>query len=150
MALVLVWKTLCLKHTLLKKTYTKTITFPFSQISCQAGVCREYNDGRRMEGMSWRCTVCRSQYNFRKGSFFEKSKLEKWHIIGLIYMWSTMPGRSRGPSQENIRHELDIISEHTVVDWMQFCRDVCQEHFLRHPEVLGGKLRRRNRRISFC
>ena len=139
----------CMENSMFK-TYTKTITFPFSQISCQAGVCREYNDGRRMEGMSWRCTVCRSQYNFRKGSFFEKSKLEIWQIFGLIYMWSTMPGRSRGPSQENIRHELDIISEHTVVDWMQFCRDVCQEHFLRHPEVLGGKLRRRNRRISFC
>ena len=30
-------------------------------------------------------------------------------------------------------HDLDIGGNHTIVDWNQFCRDVCVEFFLRNP-----------------
>ena len=34
--------------------------------------------------------------------------------------------------------ELEIGGEHTIVDWKQFCRDVCFQYFFNHPEQLGG------------
>ena len=34
--------------------------------------------------------------------------------------------------------ELEIGSEHTIVDCKQSCRDVCVHYFLNHPERLGG------------
>ena len=34
--------------------------------------------------------------------------------------------------------EVEIRSSHTVVDWKQFCRDVCVSYFLNHPEQIGG------------
>eukprot|EP00795_Rhopilema_esculentum_P015990 gene15990-7323_t len=43
-----------------------------------------------------------------------------------------------GLSQKQVLKELDIKSEHTVVDWKQFCRDVCVEHFLNKPQQIGG------------
>ena len=37
--------------------------------------------------------------------------------------------------------EVDIGSEQTIVDWKQFCRDVCVSYFLNHPEPIGGENR---------
>ena len=34
--------------------------------------------------------------------------------------------------------ELKISGEHTIVDWNQFCQDVAVQHFVNHPERLGG------------
>ena len=34
--------------------------------------------------------------------------------------------------------ELEIGGEQTIVDWKQFCRDVCVSYFLNHPERIGG------------
>ena len=53
-------------------------------------------------------------------------------------MWCTNAGRSRGPTQDTVRHELDIGGEHTVVDWLQFCRDICVAYFLNNPVQIGG------------
>ena len=41
-------------------------------------------------------------------------------------------------AQDTIRHELQIKGEHTVVDWLQFCRDVPVEYFLNNPAPIGG------------
>jgi len=37
--------------------------------------------------------------------------------------------------------ELDIGCDQTIVDWKQFCRDVCVSYFLNHPEPIGGENR---------
>jgi hypothetical protein len=34
--------------------------------------------------------------------------------------------------------ECDIGSEHTVVGWNNFLRDVCAQYFIDHPMVIGG------------
>ena len=34
---------------------------------------------------------------------------------------------------EDINLELEIGSQHTILDWMQFCRDICVEYFVRSP-----------------
>eukprot|EP00795_Rhopilema_esculentum_P009846 gene9846-18425_t len=78
------------------------------------------------------------QLKVSKGSFFEGSKLHLWQIIGLTYFWSLDCGRTKGLSQKQVLKQLEIKSEHTVVDWKQFCRDVCLEHFLNNPQQIDG------------
>ena len=33
--------------------------------------------------------------------------------------------------------QLGIVGEHTIVDWKNFCRDICLEYFIRNPVVIG-------------
>ena len=42
-------------------------------------------------------------------------------------------------SYKDIKLELEISSQHTIVDWMQFCRDICVECFVRNPMRIGGE-----------
>ena len=35
-------------------------------------------------------------------------------------------------------HELEIGSPNTIVDWRHFCRDICAEYFINHPQVIRG------------
>ena len=101
--------------------------------------CIEGALNKSLDGVTWRCPQCRKKnFNGRKGSFFEGSKLQLWQIIALTYFWSLDCGRDQGLSQKQILKELDIKSEHTVVDWKQFCRDVCVEQFLNNPQQIGG------------
>ena len=41
-------------------------------------------------------------------------------------------------AQDTIRHELQIKGQHTIVDWLQFCRDVPVDYFLNNPVPIGG------------
>ena len=34
--------------------------------------------------------------------------------------------------------ELKISGKHTIIDWNQFCQDVAVQHFVNHPQGLGG------------
>ena len=42
-------------------------------------------------------------------------------------------------SYEDIKLELEISSWHTIVDWMQFCRDIFVEYFVRNPMHIAGE-----------
>ena len=79
--------------------------------------CIEGALNRCQDGVRWRCPQCPRRFNIRKGSFIEGSKLRLWQIIGLTYFWSLDCGRTRGLSQKQVLKELEIKSEHTVVDW---------------------------------
>ena len=100
------------------------------------GIC-----SRAIDGVTWRCQIkeCRKKTNIRKGSFFERSHLELWQILALTYLWSSSCGSSRGPSYEWIMKELEIGGEHSIVDWFQFCRDICYSFFVRFPQQIGGQ-----------
>ena len=89
----------------------------------------------------WRCPhrPCRNSHGLRKDSFFDQSKLQLWQIISLVHSWCQSAGSSRGLSYDHIMDEASIGGKATVVDWMQFCRDVAVENFLRHPCVIGGE-----------
>ncbi|XP_074660563.1 uncharacterized protein LOC141913025 [Tubulanus polymorphus] len=104
------------------------------------GQCREQGMARYVDGVAWRCTArrCKRVFSIRRGSFFEKSHLHLWQLLGLTYIWSRSAGSSRGMSVADTMHELEIQSEHTIVDWNQFCRDVCVSYFVNHPTQLGG------------
>lgn len=102
--------------------------------------CNPQNAPDRIDLRTWRCMNknCKRRINIRYGSYFEKSHLKLWQVLGLTYIWSTNAGRSRGMAQDTVRHELSIVGEHTVVDWFQFCRDVPVDYFLTHGVPIGG------------
>ena len=73
--------------------------------------------------------------SLRAGTFFEKSHLPLDTIFELMYFWSR-----EEDFIEKLMHELDIGSQRTIVDWRNFCRDVCAKHYLRNPIQIGGML----------
>ena len=88
----------------------------------------------------WRCQTpnCRKTNSLRVKSFFEQCLLKLWQAFGLTLEWSKSAGSSRGSSYENIMMELEIGSPNTIVDWMQFCRDICVQHFVVNSVKIGG------------
>lgn len=88
---------------------------------------RELNDG-----FNWRCPQCRSKKSVRLGSFFSRSHLSLQKLVAFIYMWSV------DTPLKYIMHELEITQWNTVVDWSNFCRDVCVEWLVRNPVEIGG------------
>ena len=40
--------------------------------------------------------------------------------------------------QDELQFQLEIGGRHTIVDWKNFCRDICLEYFLRNPGVISG------------
>ena len=39
---------------------------------------------------------------------------------------------------QDAQHELQIRSEHSIVDWNQYCRDIAISHFINNPVQIGG------------
>lgn len=82
----------------------------------------------------WRCN--KSDHDIRrsvrKGSWFEKSKLEMYEILTITYLWCW-----KQPFNF-IMNELNL-SPSTVVEWMGFCRDVCMNIVVSDNEMLGGE-----------
>ena len=79
--------------------------------------CVERKYERAVDKVKWRCNLCGRRFDIRTGSFFQKSHLQLWQILGLTYIWSQSCGRARRMSVDNIMAELDIGSNNTVVDW---------------------------------
>ena len=82
----------------------------------------------------WRsaCNGCKFTASVRSGSFFDKSHIPLSRIILLIYYWAKMT------QQTTVREELEIGSDHTTVDWYNFCRDVCEHYLVNNPVQIGG------------
>lgn len=81
----------------------------------------------------WRCHRCKHCASDHKGTFFANTNLSKATVVRLMYLWSRQYCR-----QVDFMHELHLESSRTVVDWKNFMRDVCAEHFNRNPFVIGG------------
>ena len=74
------------------------------------------------------------ELNIRKISWFEQSNLNLTleEIIKLTYWWCC------GLTENQIMHQLRL-SFATVVDWANFCREVCEEVILEKSEPISGK-----------
>jgi hypothetical protein len=72
------------------------------------------------DGFRWKCRLCGTAASIRSDSFFFK----EW---------------SRDYSQKDIAHEANLGAgaTHTIIDWCSFCREVCEQHFIDHPTVIG-------------
>ena len=75
---------------------------------------------------------CRKRLSFRDGTFFEKSNFTLKKIIRFIYLWA-----HELLSVKTAKREFKM-SNSTIVDWKQFLRDICAEHFMKNPVQLGG------------
>lgn len=89
----------------------------------------------------FRCTKkgCSKKLGYYSGTFFKKAHLSAKEIFELSYFWSL----DRTVTYEEIAREMQregrkTISSKTLVDWMNFFRDVCCEYFLRNPLKVGG------------
>uniref|UniRef100_A0A915LB63 ISXO2-like transposase domain-containing protein n=1 Tax=Romanomermis culicivorax TaxID=13658 RepID=A0A915LB63_ROMCU len=108
---------------------------------CQNGRCVGGGNRMRLEdrnttdGVIWRCPVriCRKTVSIRKDSYFSHSHLGIDTVIQLAYMWAFEIDK-----QNFLMRELEIGSRQTIVDWKQFCRDICHEYFIMYPIQIGG------------
>lgn len=82
----------------------------------------------------WRCRKadhdCRR--SLRKGSWFESSRLSILNILLLTHMWCMKANMT------HIRNEL-MLSTKTIVEWKNFCREVCVQLLTSESEMLGGE-----------
>jgi len=107
-----------------------------------SGQCEQCYNGRmqlrqdkslKADGQLWRCTnkKCSAKISIRKYSVFSGSHLPLATITKLIYYWTY-----KYP-QEIVLHELGL-GTHAVVDFYNFCREVCQVVLEEQSEPIGG------------
>lgn len=82
------------------------------------------------DGYRWQCKRCRCGSSIKSNSFFALSHLLLNKIIIIIYCWCY------GVRQSNIVRKagLRAHSRHTIIEWGDFCRDICEQD----ATVLGG------------
>ena len=87
--------------------------------------------------MCWRCSngKCNKKLSIREGSWFSKSNLLLEQIVKLTYY------RVYKCPADFVTRELRIGSEHTLVDWYNFAREVCVEIIQRDSEQIGGDVK---------
>lgn len=86
------------------------------------------------DGKCWRCTRpdCRKRMSLRCGSFFEHSNLPLTTIIEIMYWWCL------DVKQSTVKMELGISCPNTLVDWFNFCRDICTAYLIDNQMPIGG------------
>ena len=100
-------------------------TCPQCQVLCSLVVQWASQDGFR-----WRCRQCQQRASVRKGSFF-KSNLPLGKLMWMLLSWAS------DTPVHHVAWHLDV-SQHTLVDWSNFIRDVCAEDTRRNAVQLGG------------
>ena len=112
-----------------------------TQIICPTCNClnREQALDRAVDGGTW-CRpvgVCKKTIRIRHGSFFEKSHLQLWQILGVTSLWCRSAGKSRGVFRHKL-HKLQIGSKHSIVDWNQYYREIAVSYFTNNSVWIGG------------
>ena len=81
----------------------------------------------------WKCHICRRKIAVHKGSFFSGSKLSLSPIYQIMHSFA-MNGK-----QEYYHLFMADVSRPTLIDWYNFCRDVCLEILLADNRKIGGQ-----------
>ncbi|CAF3605641.1 unnamed protein product [Rotaria socialis] len=76
----------------------------------------------------WRCRKCKKYKNYSTRHIFSNSKLAIRQVLDLTYFWV-----QQIESHAFLRRHCKLASDSTIVDWKNFARDLCGEHFLRYP-----------------
>ena len=74
---------------------------------------------------------CQTVKSIRDGSFFSMSRLPLRTTLKLMYRWSVTDQVSKTVKECGV-------SQRVLVDWYNFCRDVCSQYFMDHPVTIGG------------
>lgn len=119
-----------INHGLLKRNITcsacqselklniKTLTF-----QCH----KKYSKNKRKK------KTCKFKVSSRKGTWFCNSRISIEDISYMTVLWLRLPY----PRQKVISRELKCSSV-TVVNWSNYCREVCVQWAIRNSEKLGG------------
>ena len=106
----------------------------FSNTQCLCGGWHsKYSDSSYKEKECWKCTRCRKKFSINFGSWIEQSCLSHSQIIQLTYYWTRNYPNHLAVIETGISHQ-------TVVDWYNFCREVCVEVLQEKEEEFGGQV----------
>ena len=84
------------------------------------------------DGFRWYCKTWKKRKSIREGSFFKESRMSLHSIIVIMYCWA------RDIPQKNACEEAGGASPRTIVDWYNFCRDICAQWLENNPMEIGG------------
>ena len=84
------------------------------------------------DGYMWRCSKksCNGEVSIRHNSWFCGSHLSISKILALTYAWAHSFTTSQAMHETSSRDKTT--SSETVVDWYNYCREVCAEIISRH------------------
>ncbi|KFM76320.1 hypothetical protein X975_13764, partial [Stegodyphus mimosarum] len=91
----------------------------------------------RSDGYEWICrekgvNAHHCKRSVRKGTWFEESNMSMIEILMFSYLWVYEAGTNL------IMNEVNVKSNKTVVDWRNFCREVCMDVCVKKSEMIGG------------
>lgn len=100
---------------------------------CGIGSINLRQDRTTADGQIWRCSnrKCSVKIPIRRHSFFSGSHLSFSQVVKLIYYWTYQY------PQHIVLHETGF-SNKTVIDFYNFCREVCVVILENHSEPIGG------------
>ena len=84
------------------------------------------------DGKVWYCRNCKNRKSICYHSFFDKSHVSLHNFLIVVHCWS------RDMFQIDIMHEFSIQSRTTIIDWTNFCRDICNAWLQQNPMKIGG------------
>ena len=86
----------------------------------------------RQQTKMFRCPTHKGhKISLRKTTYFEGSKLSLKIIFRLMFLWCY-----KTPVHTVI--DLVGVGEKTVIQWNQYCRDICHEWLVNNPYMIGG------------
>ena len=103
--------------------------------SCGSPTALKERDTVKNKGFYFRCTLrsCRKDsVRVRKDTWFEGLIYDSYYYSICLFWCRDYV------IQDELQFQLGIVGEHTIVDWKNFCRDICLEYFIRNPVVIGG------------
>ena len=78
----------------------------------------------------FQCTECRRRTSIRKGSFFEKSKLELTVILCVIYMFANC-----STVTQVVKFLKGKISKVSIIQWFNYLRDIMTTYIGNNPII---------------
>lgn len=94
--------------------------------------CSLVNDNG-IDGRKWKCRLCSRNRSVRIDSFFFRSHLSLSQLIVVLYCWAY-----DFPQTQALRECGIQDNGHTLPDWYNFCRDMCQKYLEENPSEIGG------------
>ena len=108
-------------------------------IKCERGQLRLRGDKSKTDGEIYACNrrskkqdKCFAKISIRHSSWFANSHLSLAKILKLTYYWVYETKNFRA------KFETEVGNGGTIVDWFNFCREVCTEILITDSEQIGG------------
>jgi transposase-like protein len=87
----------------------------------------------------WRCQFCKKETSIRINSFFSRSKLSLKEIIIICYCWFNKIPMKLCEREASLGYGVKNGGRNTIIDWYNFCRDVCRESLYETGDMIGGE-----------